>query len=84
MPIKKSAIKALRKSKKRHQKNISVRSALKTQTKQVERLMSAKKLDEAKTALRKLTSMLDKAVSRGMVHRNTASRKKSRLAKKLK
>ena len=42
-----------------------------------------KKADEAKTALRAFLSKLDKAASKGIVHRNAASRKSSRLEKRI-
>ncbi len=83
MPIKKSAKKELRKSHKRHLKNIGVKSDLKTRAKQIQILISEKKLDQAKEALKKLASRLDKAASKNIIHKNTASRKKSRLAKKI-
>lgn len=73
--IKKSAKKALR--------NLSVKSELKTETKKFIELASSKKMEEAKKQLNYLISQLDKAKSKGIIHKNTASRKKSRLMKKL-
>lgn len=83
MPIKKSAYKELRKSKKRHFRNISIKSGLKTLTKRFEKLAADKKLDEAKVFLRTLSSVINKAASRGIIHKNAASRKISRLTKRL-
>jgi len=83
VPIKKSAKKALRKSHKQHARNISKKSELKTRIKLVEKLISEGKLEEAKKACAQLSSRLDTAVSKGAVHKNTASRKKSRLMKKI-
>ena len=47
-------------------------------------LVDDKKKDEAKTKLAELSSFLDKAVSKGIYHRNTAGRKKSRMMALLK
>jgi len=51
--------------------------------KKFEALISAKKADEAKVALKTLISHIDKAASKGIIHKNAASRKVSRLTKKL-
>lgn len=83
MPIKKSSYKALRKSKIKHLKNIATKSALKTLTKDFEKLLAGKKLDEAKKELRVIVSKIGRAASKGVIKKNTASRKISRLMKKL-
>ncbi len=83
MPIKRAAYKEIRKSKLRHFKNISTKTELKTLLKNYDKFISAKKADEAKKALTLLVSKIDKAASKGVVKRNTASRKISRLMKKL-
>ena len=83
MPIKKSAYKELRKSRIRHFKNISTVSELKTLTKHFEKLISGKKMDEAKALLRAIVSKLARAASKGIIHKNASSRKISRLTKKL-
>ena len=83
MPHKRSAYKELRKAKKRHLRNISLKSDLKTSIKRFEKLITEKKIDEAKGYLKTLISTLDKAVSKGMLHKNNAARKCSRLTKKL-
>ncbi len=83
LPIKKSAYKELRKSKKRHFKNISIKSELRTMVKKFEKLVTDKKPDEAKAFLKSLCSVIDKAASRGIIHKNAASRKTSRLMKRL-
>ena len=84
MPIKKSACKELRKGKKRHQRNIGMLSELKTLNKNFIDLVSKKKIEEAQKLLRKLSSKLDTAAGKKVIHRNLASRKKSRLIRKLK
>lgn len=83
MPIKKSAYKELKKSRVRHLKNIAIVSELKTLTKKYERLVKDKKADEAKADLTTLISKINRAASKGVIHTNSASRRISRLMKKL-
>ena len=83
MPIKKAAYKDLRKAKKRHFANIAARSELKTLIKSFQSLLANKKMDEARKALSGLVSKIDRAASKGMIKKNSASRKISRLMKKL-
>lgn len=83
MPIKRAAFKALRKSKTKHFKNVSTRTEIKTLTKNYESLLAAKKTDEAKKILTGLVSKIDRAASKGILKKNNASRKISRLMKKL-
>jgi small subunit ribosomal protein S20 len=63
---------------KRHQRNIATKSALKTSTKKVQ---AAAGDADAATLRRDASRELDKAASRGILHKKTAARKKSRLAK---
>ncbi|MFH1782503.1 MAG: 30S ribosomal protein S20 [Candidatus Omnitrophota bacterium] len=83
MPILKAALKSMKVTKRRTLRNQSISSRLKTETKKFIDLISSKNIDGAKKQLHILVSELDKASSRGVIHRNTASRKKSRLMKKL-
>ena len=83
MPIKRSAYKELEKSKPRHLRNISAKSELKTLVKKFEKLLSEKKPDEAKKDINYLVSKMGKAASKGIIKKNTASRKISRLMRKL-
>jgi small subunit ribosomal protein S20 len=83
LPIKRSAYKELRKSKLRHFKNISTKSELRTLAKKFQKLVETKKTDEAKKALSELVSKMDKAASKGIVKKKTASRKIARFMKKL-
>ncbi len=78
-----SAIKEHRKSKKRHLRNISIKSKIKTKIKKLEKTLVDKNLPEAKLLLKNIFSDLDKAAREKIVHKNTASRKKARLAKKV-
>ena len=83
MPRERTAYKELRKAKKRHTRNISLKTELKTLKKNFDRLLTAKKIDEAKKALPLLASKIDRAVTKGIVKKNTASRHISRLSKRI-
>ena len=83
LPTKKSAFKSMRVDRKRHLRNKRTISELRTRARRFRALLVEKKIDEAKDALRILMSKIDKAADKNILHRNTASRKKSRLAKEL-
>ncbi|MBI4341020.1 MAG: 30S ribosomal protein S20 [Candidatus Omnitrophica bacterium] len=83
MPIKHAALRQLRKDRARQQRNQAVRSELKTLTKRLLGLLQSKKLDEAKTLIHVVAGKYDRAASKGVLHRNTAARSKSRLALQL-
>jgi small subunit ribosomal protein S20 len=83
MPIKRASFKDLRKSKKRHIRNVTIRTELHTLNKKFDALIAGKNTAEAKDTLKALLSKIDKAASKGIIHRNAASRKSSRLAKRL-
>jgi small subunit ribosomal protein S20 len=83
MPIKRASFKDLRKSKKRHLRNITIRSELHTITKKFDSLVADKKSVEAKDTLKLLLSKIDKAASKGIIHKNAASRRSSRLTKRV-
>jgi small subunit ribosomal protein S20 len=83
MPILHASYKDIKRSAKRTLRNKSAKSKLKTDTKKFLDLLASKKIEEAKKELNHLISQFDKAKSRGIIHKNTASRKKSRLMKKL-
>jgi small subunit ribosomal protein S20 len=84
MPRTKSAAKQARASVRRQSHNKSVKSRLHTLENKFLALIDAKKPTEAAEAYRVLSSALDKAAKVQILHRNTASRKKSRLAARLK
>ena len=77
LPQRKSAIKKVRQDKKRRAHNISIKTDLKKTVKSFNQLIAEKKTEEAKTALKKLLSKLDKACTKGIMHKNTAGRRKS-------
>ncbi len=79
----KSAIKRHRQNLKRRERNRAVKSYLKTITKKVEAAVAAGNAEEAAKTLAAAVTALDKAASKGVIHRNTAARKKSRLSRKV-
>lgn len=83
MPKRKASVKSLRVDKKRHQRNLKIKKELKKEIKQLQALAEAKNSAEAKTILSKVSSLLDKAAKKGIIHSKTADRKKSRLSKKV-
>lgn len=80
---KKSGIKRKRQAEKLHERNKSVKSLLKTLTKKVEQAVETKSAESAKDALVKAMQAFDKAASKGVIHKSTASRKISRLSGKI-
>ncbi|TBL75394.1 30S ribosomal protein S20 [Paenibacillus thalictri] len=83
MPNIKSAIKRVKVSEKRRLRNASQKSALRTAVKAFETAAAGNSVESAKEALIAASKKLDKAVTKGLIHKNAASRKKSRLAKRL-
>jgi small subunit ribosomal protein S20 len=81
MPNTKSAGKAMRQSRRRNAINLRTRYKHKTATKNTRTAIAEGNVQEAIEALKKAMSALDKAVKKNVVHKNTASRKKSRMAK---
>ena len=81
--IHKSTIKRARQAQKRLQRNRTVLSAVKGVIRKVLGAVDAKDAQTAKASLREATSALGKAVTKGILKRNTASRRVSRLAAKV-
>jgi small subunit ribosomal protein S20 len=81
MPITSSAKKALRASKKKKVFNLRRKNEMQDVIKQYKKLVAAKKTDEAQKMIPRLQQVIDKAKKRGLIKKNTASRKKSRLIK---
>ena len=79
----KSAQKAARAGEKRRLQNRSVKSAIKTHTTKVEKLIADNEIELAQSEVTTTITLLDKAAKRKIVHPNTASRRKSRLTKRL-
>ena len=79
----KSALKANRQNVKRREHNRTMRSKLRSALKSIRASLDAKDLSGAKTALKQTASLVDKMATKGIIHRNTAGRYKSRLATRL-
>jgi small subunit ribosomal protein S20 len=77
----KSQIKRNKQNEARHERNKAVRSALKTSTKKARAAVDDGDADAALTQVREAARALDKAASKGVLHKRTAARRKSRLAK---
>jgi len=84
MPIIESAKKQLRASKRRRVNNLKRKDAINSVLKEFKKLVLDKKVKEAKALISKAQQALDKAVKTNLIKKNTASRKKSRLAKMIK
>lgn len=78
----KSAIKRIRTSEKRRQRNRAVRSRVRSVVKTARTAVTTPGGDAAAAVLQAIR-VLDKAVTKGVIHRNTAARKKSALARRL-
>jgi small subunit ribosomal protein S20 len=75
----KSAVKRIRTNENRRVRNRAVRSQVRSAVKEARAAQGA----EQKTSIAEAIRALDKAVSKGVIHRNTAARKKSALARRL-
>jgi len=80
----KSAEKRARQAEKRNQRNRNAKGVMKGVKKQFQLLLAENKIEEAKKLLPEVYSLIDKTEKKGVIHSNTASRYKSRLAKKIK
>ncbi len=76
-----SALKRVRQSEKNRLRNKAVRTAIKTVTKKVEAAVSSKDKEGIKGLLIEAESLISKAATKGVIHRNTAARRISRLAR---
>mgnify|MGYP004491446569 FL=1 len=77
----KSAKKRILVNQTKAERNKAIKSAVKTAVKKVRVAIEAQDKEAAKAALLNATTVIDKAASKGVYHKNTASRKVSRLAK---
>ncbi len=83
MANKKSAEKRHRQSIERRMRNRKAKSEIRTVVRRFTSLVGSKKKDEAEKEFDSVKKFLDTACQRGILHKNTVARKKSRLAKKL-
>ena len=81
MPRSKSALKRQALSKRKSERNQALRSTLKSAIKKTERALVTD-ASENKELVKSTTRMIDKMVSKGVIHKNQAARRKSRLVKK--
>lgn len=79
----KSAIKRIRVNESSRVQNQTVKSNMRTNIKHVENLVDENKVEEAQTALKTAIKKIDKAVQKGIIHKNNGTRQKSRLSKKV-
>lgn len=80
MPIvHKSAVKRARQSEKRHKRNGAILHSTKSMVKKVKKAIQKKDIDTAQSLLKEATSSLHRAATKGVLKRNTASRRVSRL-----
>lgn len=80
MPIKKSAEKYMRVTKRKTAQNKTVKGVLKSAIRKTREAAAAGNASEAKEWLRKAQKAIDKAAQKKVIKKNTASRKKSRLS----
>jgi small subunit ribosomal protein S20 len=79
----KSALKANRQNIKRREHNRQMRTKLRSALKAIRASLDAKDLTAAKAALSQTASIVDKMATKGIIHRNTAGRYKSRISSRL-
>ncbi len=83
MPIKKSAVKTLRQSRQKRHRNFQVKTRLKDLRKKALKLAGQKENKTAAEKTKEALKAFDRAVQKGIIKKNTAARKKSRLVKKV-
>ena len=83
MATHKSALKRARQSKIRRLRNVAYKTKAKRAVKEVKSAMSNNSVDEARESLIRAVSIIQKTASKGVIHKNKASRKISRLARQV-
>ncbi len=83
MPNISSAAKRVRVTEKRTLRNRQVKSTMRTAIRQYLQTLESGSREEAEASLRNAVSQIDRAASKGVIHKNQAARKKSRLSKRL-
>ena len=83
LPNIKSSERSVKTDAERRARNFAVKSTIRTVSRKVVESVTAGNSDEAKAILVKASRTIDKAAAKGVVHKNSAARKKSRLARKL-
>jgi small subunit ribosomal protein S20 len=75
-----SALKRVRQTERRTEMNRANKSRMRTALRRLRTALGSGNQEEAQTVFRSTVSVLDKAVQKGVIHKNTASRYKSRLS----
>ncbi len=83
MPQNLSIKKRIRQNKVTNLRNRSIRTNLRTAIKKVDTAIMNNKFEQAQSDLKGATPIIDKAVTKGIIHKNNAARKKSRLMRKV-
>ncbi len=78
-----SAIKRIKIAERNRQYNVAVKSSIKTAIKKFENTLTSGDIAASEAALKNAISVIDKGVSKGVIHKNTGARKKSRLTVRL-
>ena len=81
MPVTKAAQKSIRQDEKKRKRNMLRKKTMRGLLKEVHTLVVKKKAEEAKELLPKIYKSLDKAAKKGVIKKNAAGRKKSRITK---
>jgi len=84
LPQRRTALKRLRVDKTKRLHNIKLKTELKNSIKKFLSLVSAKKTKEAQDFFSTIISKLDRAAAKGIIHKNTAARKKSQFTRRIK
>ena len=79
----KSQIKRIKQNEKAHQRNKAVKSELRTYVRKFREAVETGNAEAAADAMRTASRKLDKAVSKGVIHKNQAANRKSAIAKRL-
>jgi len=83
MAVHKSTIKRARQNKKRYIYNKAIKSAMKTGIKNLLTALEGKNIETARAQLKKVIVSINKAATKGVIHKKTASRRISRLTKQV-
>ena len=83
MPNIRSAKKRMRQNTVRRLRNRVARSEMRTEVKRFRKLVAEEKLDDARSQLTRVYSVIDRTAQKGSIHRNTGARYKSRLGRLL-
>ena len=79
MPNIKSVIKDVKKSRERHERNIAAKSKIKTFVKKAKTTIETGDAESTKLAVSAAVSVIDKTAEKGIIHKNAAARRKSRI-----